>query len=115
MEFSSARVDYLVRRVRSLCEMTEIFEGRLDRLHYRHVVFERHNQLIDLGVNAEVKNTETCMNSLWSTKFNKCMYELEQEPNNMPVCTTVLSDFLSLALSPLVPHKGINCRNTSQI
>lgn len=39
MEFSSARVDDLVRRVKSPGEMMEIFEGRDDFLHYRHVVF----------------------------------------------------------------------------
>lgn len=40
-EFSSARLDYLVRRVERPGEMTEIFEGRCDRLYRRHVVFER--------------------------------------------------------------------------
>ncbi|XP_070766988.1 dynein regulatory complex subunit 7 [Enoplosus armatus] len=39
MEFSSARVDDLVRRVESPGEMTEIFEGRDDFLYYRHVQF----------------------------------------------------------------------------
>lgn len=40
-EFSSARLDYLVRRVERSGEMTEIFEGRCDRLYRRHVIFER--------------------------------------------------------------------------
>lgn len=40
-EFSSARLDYLVRRVERPGEMTEIFEGRCDRLYRRHVIFER--------------------------------------------------------------------------
>ncbi|XP_067361429.1 dynein regulatory complex subunit 7 isoform X2 [Channa argus] len=44
MEFSSTRVDDLVRRVVSPGEMTEIFEGRSDFLYYRHVVFNRHVQ-----------------------------------------------------------------------
>lgn len=39
-EFSSARLDYLVRRVERPGEMTEIFEGRCDRLYRRHVIFE---------------------------------------------------------------------------
>lgn len=39
MEFSSARVDDLVRRVEAPGEMTEIFEGRADFLYYRHVLF----------------------------------------------------------------------------
>lgn len=40
-EFSSARLDYLVQRVERPGEMTEIFEGRCDRLYRRHVIFER--------------------------------------------------------------------------
>ncbi|XP_034757148.1 dynein regulatory complex subunit 7-like [Etheostoma cragini] len=39
MEFSSARVDHLVRRVKSPREMTEFFEGRGDLLYYRHATF----------------------------------------------------------------------------
>lgn len=40
MEFNGeARADCLVRRVVSPGEMTETFEGRSDRLHYRHVEF----------------------------------------------------------------------------
>lgn len=39
MEFSSARVDSLVRRLLSVGEMMETFEGRSDFLYYRHVQF----------------------------------------------------------------------------
>nr|XP_046253588.1 dynein regulatory complex subunit 7 isoform X2 [Scatophagus argus] len=52
MEFSSARVDNLVRRVESPGEMTEIFEGRDDFLYYRHVVFDRHVQFSGSGEDA---------------------------------------------------------------
>ncbi|XP_067449650.1 dynein regulatory complex subunit 7 isoform X2 [Thunnus thynnus] len=50
MEFSSARVDGLVRREESPGEMTETFEGREDFLHYRHVVFDRHVQFTEPDV-----------------------------------------------------------------
>ncbi|XP_075882922.1 dynein regulatory complex subunit 7 isoform X2 [Nelusetta ayraudi] len=40
-EFSSARLDYLVQRVERPGEMTEIFDGRCDRLYRRHVTFEQ--------------------------------------------------------------------------
>ncbi|XP_032363121.1 dynein regulatory complex subunit 7 [Etheostoma spectabile] len=39
MEFSSPRVDHLVRRVESPCEMKEFFEGRRDFLYSRRVQF----------------------------------------------------------------------------
>ncbi|XP_061549769.1 dynein regulatory complex subunit 7 [Phycodurus eques] len=45
MEFSSARVDGLVRRVDTPEEMTESFKGREDFLYYRKVIFDRNVQL----------------------------------------------------------------------
>ncbi|XP_041655972.1 dynein regulatory complex subunit 7 [Cheilinus undulatus] len=43
MEFNrAARVDDLVRRVETIREMTEFFEGRRDFLYYRHVLMDRH-------------------------------------------------------------------------
>ncbi|KAM7404190.1 hypothetical protein PAMP_011559 [Pampus punctatissimus] len=50
MEFNSVRVDGLVRRVETPGEMTEIFKGRDDFLHYRHVVFDRHIQFTEPDV-----------------------------------------------------------------
>ncbi|XP_054465855.1 dynein regulatory complex subunit 7 [Anoplopoma fimbria] len=44
MQFSSAHVEDLVRRVVSPGEITETFEGRNDFLFYRHAVFDRHVQ-----------------------------------------------------------------------
>lgn len=52
MEFSSARVDDLVRRVESPREMTEFFEGRKDFLYYRHVVFVQLSEP-DLGIDPD--------------------------------------------------------------
>ncbi|XP_035770468.1 dynein regulatory complex subunit 7-like [Neolamprologus brichardi] len=46
MHFSGARVDDLVRRVLSPKELIELFEGRSDFLHYRHVYFKKHVQLL---------------------------------------------------------------------
>uniref|UniRef100_A0A3P9DPC4 Dynein regulatory complex subunit 7 n=1 Tax=Maylandia zebra TaxID=106582 RepID=A0A3P9DPC4_9CICH len=46
MHFSGARVDDLVRRVLSPKELIELFEGRSDFLHYRHVYFKKHIQLL---------------------------------------------------------------------
>lgn len=46
MHFSGARVDDLVRRVLSSKELIELFEGRSDFLHYRHVYFKNHVQLL---------------------------------------------------------------------
>lgn len=56
MDFSGTRSDDLVRRVVSPGEMTEIFEGRADFLHYRHVVFDRHVQSSEPRVNADPEN-----------------------------------------------------------
>ncbi|GAA6233809.1 dynein regulatory complex subunit 7 [Lates japonicus] len=53
MEFSSARIDNMVRRVVSPDEMTEIFENRTDFLYYRHVVFDRHVQFSEPHVDAD--------------------------------------------------------------
>ncbi|KAM7410752.1 hypothetical protein PAMA_020948 [Pampus argenteus] len=50
MEFNSVRVDGLVRRVETPGEMTEIFKGRDDFLHYRHVIFDRHVQFTEADV-----------------------------------------------------------------
>ncbi|XP_073325702.1 dynein regulatory complex subunit 7 [Pagrus major] len=55
-EFSSARVDNLVRRVESQGEMTEIFEGRDDFLYCRHVVFDRHVQFSEPDVDSGPDN-----------------------------------------------------------
>lgn len=55
-EFSSARIDYLVRRVERPGEMTEIFEGRCDRLYRRHVIFERQVESAEQdGAGTEMK------------------------------------------------------------
>ncbi|XP_042348033.1 dynein regulatory complex subunit 7 isoform X2 [Plectropomus leopardus] len=53
VEFSSARVDGLLRRVESPGEMTEIFEGRRDFLYYRHVVFDRQVQFSEPDVGSD--------------------------------------------------------------
>ncbi|KAM9856048.1 dynein regulatory complex subunit 7 [Aulostomus maculatus] len=42
MEFSTARIDGLVRREESPGEMMETFEGREDFLYYRYVTFDRN-------------------------------------------------------------------------
>ncbi|XP_062283606.1 dynein regulatory complex subunit 7 [Scomber scombrus] len=47
MEFSSVRVDGLVRRVEAPGEMTETFEGRDDFLFFRRSVFHPHVQFTD--------------------------------------------------------------------
>ncbi|XP_059188538.1 dynein regulatory complex subunit 7 [Centropristis striata] len=47
MEFSSARVDDLVRRVDAPSELTEFFEGRSDFLYYRHVQFDQRVSFAD--------------------------------------------------------------------
>ncbi|KAF1372807.1 hypothetical protein PFLUV_G00253700 [Perca fluviatilis] len=57
MEFSSARVDDLVRRVESPCEMTEFYEGRKDFLYYRHVVFVQLSES-DLGLDLDDRPLE---------------------------------------------------------
>ncbi|XP_075331570.1 dynein regulatory complex subunit 7 [Odontesthes bonariensis] len=44
MEFSSAHIEYLVRRVLSPSEMEEYFQGRSDFLCYRRVVFKPPDQ-----------------------------------------------------------------------
>lgn len=54
MEFSSARVDHLVRRLQSPGEMTEIFDGRDDFLYYRHAVFDRHVQSSEPEVDTDL-------------------------------------------------------------
>lgn len=54
MEFSSARIDNMVRRVVSPGEMTELFENRTDFLYYRHVVFDRHVQFSEPHVDADL-------------------------------------------------------------
>ncbi|XP_070825277.1 dynein regulatory complex subunit 7 [Chaetodon trifascialis] len=53
MEFSSARVDGLVRRVESPGEVTEVFKGRDDFLHHRHIVFDRRVQFTEAHVGAD--------------------------------------------------------------
>ncbi|KAL7398964.1 hypothetical protein ABVT39_017784 [Epinephelus coioides] len=53
MEFSSAHLDNLVRRVKSPSEMTETFEGRGDFLYYRHVVLGRHVQFSEPDVDTD--------------------------------------------------------------
>nr|XP_020470660.1 dynein regulatory complex subunit 7 [Monopterus albus] len=45
MEFSSAHMDNLMRRVESPGEMIELFEGRSDFLNYRHSIFDQHKPL----------------------------------------------------------------------
>uniref|UniRef100_A0A4W6G732 Coiled-coil domain-containing protein 135 n=1 Tax=Lates calcarifer TaxID=8187 RepID=A0A4W6G732_LATCA len=54
MEFSSARIDNMVRRVVSPGEMTELFENRTDFLYYRHVIFDRHVQFSEPHVDADL-------------------------------------------------------------
>ena len=54
MEFSSARVDDLVRRVVSPREMTETFVDRQDFLYYRHVVFDQDVQLSEPDVQVKI-------------------------------------------------------------
>ncbi|XP_074500922.1 dynein regulatory complex subunit 7 [Sebastes fasciatus] len=54
MEFSSARVENLVRRVESPGEMTEIFEGRNDFLYYRKLVFDKHVRFSEPCVDIDV-------------------------------------------------------------
>lgn len=56
MEFSSARVDHLVRRLESPGEMTELFEGRDDFLYYRHVVFDRHVEFSEPDVDPDLND-----------------------------------------------------------
>ncbi|XP_071314856.1 dynein regulatory complex subunit 7 isoform X2 [Trachinotus anak] len=56
MEFSSTRVDNLVRRVASPGEMTENFKGRADFLYYRHVVFDRQVQFLEPCVYPDLRS-----------------------------------------------------------
>ncbi|KAI3357891.1 hypothetical protein L3Q82_016273 [Scortum barcoo] len=52
LEFSSGRVDNLVRLLESPGEMTQIFEGREDFLCYRHVVFGHQVQFPEAEENS---------------------------------------------------------------
>lgn len=65
MEFNSnARADGLLRRVLTKSDMTEMFEGRFDYLHYRRMSFSIPDGLSDvqhipLKVKVETAGTKT--------------------------------------------------------
>lgn len=66
MHFSGARIDDLVRRVLSPKELIELFEGRSDFLHYRHVYFKKHIQL--LSENSHMEEVPILVNDRKQTR-----------------------------------------------
>lgn len=69
MEFnSSARADGLLRRVLTKSDMTEMFEGRFDYLHYRRISFSIPDGLSDvqhIPLKVKIETAGTKPGSFW--------------------------------------------------
>lgn len=70
MEFnSSARADGLLRRVLTKFDMTEVFEGRFDYLHYRRISFSIPDGLSDvqhIPLKVKIETAGTKPDSFWT-------------------------------------------------
>lgn len=70
MEFnSSARADGLLRRVLTKSDMTEVFEGRFDYLHYRRISFSIPDGLSDvqhIPLKVKIETAGTKPGSFWT-------------------------------------------------